>query len=68
MKMGYCEYCEGAKPLIIGETDDKGISIHFPDKLIAYGYDIHGSGSNGLSTKIKFCPMCGKSLLNKKRR
>ena len=26
------------------------------------GYDIHGSGFNGLVTKIKYYPMCGREL------
>lgn len=57
-----CEYCDGGKPLVIGRTNDQGIAIQHPDKLIAYGYDIHGSGSNGLVTKINYCPMCGKKI------
>ncbi len=57
-----CEYCEGAKPLAIGKTNDIGIAVRWPDELIAYGYDIHGSGSNGLIAQIKFCPMCGRKL------
>lgn len=57
-----CEYCEGAKPLTIGETNDKGIAIQYPDRLIAYGYDVHGMGSNGLCVKIKYCPICGRKL------
>ncbi len=64
MFKGNCEYCEGAKPLVIGETDDKGIALKYPNVLNAYGYDVHGYGSNGLSVKIKFCPMCGKKLNN----
>lgn len=57
-----CEYCEGGKPLEIGKTNDQGIAIQYPNRLIAYGYDIHGSGSNGLVTRINYCPMCGKQL------
>lgn len=57
-----CEYCYGAKPLKIGETDDKGIDICYPNELLVYGYDIHGFGSNGLSVKINYCPMCGRKL------
>lgn len=60
--MNNCEYCQGAKPLTIGQTDDYGIAIHRPNTLNAYGYDVHGSGSNGLNVKINFCPMCGKKL------
>lgn len=62
MFKGNCEYCEGAKPLVIGETDDKGIALKHPNVLNAYGYDVHGYGSNGLSVKIKFCPMCGRNF------
>lgn len=62
MFKGKCEYCEGAKPLVIGETNDKGIALQYPNILNAYGYDVHGSGRNGLIVKIKFCPMCGKEL------
>mgnify|MGYP004658390741 FL=1 len=58
----YCDYCMGAKPLVIGDTNDRGIAIQYPDKLMAYGYDVHGFGSNGLSVKIKYCPMCGREL------
>lgn len=57
-----CEYCEGGKPLEIGKTNDQGIAIQYPNRLIAYSYDIHGSGSNGLVTRINYCPMCGKKL------
>lgn len=59
-----CEFCEGAKPLVIGKTNDYGIDIQYPNKLIAYGYDVHGTGSNGLVAKINFCPMCGKKFNN----
>lgn len=57
-----CDYCDMAVPLVIGETNDKGICIRYPNKLDAYGYDVHGTGSNGLSAKINYCPMCGKKL------
>ena len=57
-----CEYCELAKPLAIGNTNDKGICLMYPNYLLAYGYDIHGSDSNGLCVKINYCPMCGKKL------
>ena len=62
-----CEYCDGAKPIAIGrkdnlDNDDYGISIHYPNFLEAYGYDVHGMGSNGVSARINFCPMCGKPL------
>lgn len=57
-----CEYCEKAVPLIIGKTNDKGIAIQFPNRLNAYGYDVHGGDSNGLIVKINYCPMCGRKL------
>lgn len=57
-----CEYCEKAKALTIGKTDDCGIAIKYPNSLIAYGYDVHGAGSNGLEVKINYCPMCGRKL------
>ena len=63
-KKEYCDYCMGAKPLVIGETNDKGIAIQYSGKLIAYGYDVHGYGSNGLYIKINYCPMCGRKLNN----
>lgn len=58
----YCDYCMGAKPMILGYTNDKGIVIQYPNRLMAYGYDIHGSGSNALIAQIKYCPMCGREL------
>lgn len=58
-----CEYCENGKPLVIGKTNDQGIAIQFPNKLVAYGYDVHGFGENGLIAKIKLCPMCGRKLI-----
>ena len=57
-----CKYCEKAEPLIIGKTNDYGIAIQYPNKLIAYGYDVHGSNSNGLIIKINYCPICGRRL------
>lgn len=57
-----CKYCEGGKPLTINKTNNQGIAIQYPNRLIAYGYDIHGSGRNGLVTRINYCPMCGKKL------
>lgn len=59
-----CEYCDKAKALVIGETNDKGIALRFPNILFAYGYDVHGSSSNGIDVRINFCPMCGKELKN----
>lgn len=58
----YCEYCDGAKALVIGKTDDIGIAIRYPYFLMAYGYDVHGLGSNGIEVKINYCPICGKEL------
>lgn len=62
-----CPYCDGAEPLVTGDTNDQGIAItHVTGSkgrtLIAYGYDVHGSGTNGLVVKINYCPICGKSL------
>ena len=50
-----CNYCEKAEPLIIGKTNDYGIAIQHPNKLI-------GSNSNGLIVNINYCPMCGRQL------
>lgn len=58
----YCEYCNGAKPLVIGKTNDYGIAIIGHNLLMAYGYDVHGSGSNGLSVQISYCPKCGAKV------
>lgn len=60
-----CEYCDGGRPLIIGKTNDQGVAIQYPGILNAYGYDIHGSESNGLAARINYCPMCGKNLKGK---
>ena len=57
-----CRNCEEAKPLVISENNDKGIAIMYPNKLNAYGYDIHGMDSNGLIVAINYCPMCGRRL------
>lgn len=57
-----CKCCEVGEPLIIGKTNDYGIALWHPNILIAYGYDVHGTGSNGLEVKINYCPMCGKRL------
>ena len=57
-----CEYCCGAVPLALGKTNDYGIAIQYPNKLNAYGYDVHGTGSNGITARINFCPMCGRKL------
>lgn len=46
-----CKFCERGKPLIIGKTNDYGIAIQYPNKIIAFGYDVHGVGSNGLVKK-----------------
>ena len=40
----------------------KGIAIKYPAYLSAYGYDVHGGGSNGIQVKIYHCPMCGRYL------
>jgi len=60
-----CAYCNEGVALVIGKTNDYGIAIQYPNNLIAYGYDVHGSGSNGLDIKINFCPMCGRKLVDK---
>ena len=57
-----CPYCQEGHALVEGKTNDAGIAILYPNRLLAYGYDIHGPGSNGLSVKINYCPMCGKKL------
>ena len=46
-----CEFCERGKPLAIGKTNDYGLAIQYPNKIIAFGYDVHGVGSNGLVKK-----------------
>lgn len=61
-----CEYCTGAKPLMIGNgwdntNSDYGAGI-VRNRLSVWGYDIHGSESNGNSVEIKYCPMCGRAL------
>lgn len=61
-----CEYCECGVPLVTGKTDDIGVAIiliHKRSFLNAYGYDIHGPGSNGILCRINFCPMCGRKLM-----
>lgn len=51
-----CKYCEKAVPLVLKDNNsDYGIAIYHPDRLVAYG-------SDGVSCKINYCPMCGKSL------
>ena len=58
-----CKYCEKAVPLVLKDNNsDYGIAIYHPDRLVAYGYDVHGGSANGVSCKINYCPMCGKSL------
>ena len=58
-----CDYCDKNIALVTDKnTDDKGIAIAYPNILTAYGYDVHGSDSNGLTVRIKYCPMCGKKL------
>ena len=64
--MKKCDYCYRGKPLVIGKTSDFGISIkdisYVGASLVAYGYDVHGTGSNGLEVKINYCPICGRNL------
>lgn len=62
-----CDYCNGGVALVVDEkTTDKGIRICYPNTLNAYGYDVHGTGSNGLSCKINYCPICGEDLTVRK--
>lgn len=55
--MSNCKFCDKGVPLIIGKTNDYGVAIQYPRRLIVYGYD-----SNGLVVKINYCPMRGKKL------
>jgi len=57
-----CIHCNGGRALVIGETNDRGITIQYPNKLIAFGYDPDGYRSNGISCIITHCPMCGCKL------
>lgn len=62
-----CEYCEKGKSLVVGkyddpDNDDYGIAVVYPRRLLAYGYSVHGSGSNSITAYINYCPMCGKQL------
>lgn len=57
-----CEYCNNATPLTNGATDNSGICIRYPNRLIAYGYSKYGLNAHGVSAKIKYCPMCGCKL------
>lgn len=66
--MKKCDYCDIGVPLVIGKTNDQGIAIYYPRTLMAYGYDVHGTGHNGLSVGINYCPMCGKKLPESLRR
>jgi hypothetical protein len=45
--------------MIIDDENDRGIAIHYPNKLVAFGYDPHGFSSNGVTCIIEYCPMCG---------
>lgn len=62
-----CDYCNKAESLVTGLTNDRGICIKHPNILHAYGYDVYGTGSNGLSVKINYCPMCGRKLIKQRR-
>lgn len=61
-----CPTCDLVQPLVIGKTDDQGIALNNLSgsgwNIHAYGYDVHGSGSNGLLAPINFCPTCGRIL------
>lgn len=58
----HCKYCEGGVALATGKTNDYGIAIHHPNTLIAYGYNVHGTGSNGIVVTINYCPICGRKF------
>lgn len=67
MNKGHCEFCVGGKALLIDKANDVGIAIQYPNRLIAYRYDIYGLyglGSNSITINIKYCPMCGRRLIN----
>ena len=72
MNQENCKFCVGGKALVIDKANDVGIAIRYQNRLIAYGYDIYGLyglyglGSNSISTKINYCPMCGRRLMNKR--
>lgn len=58
-----CIHCNGGRALIIGDTDDRGIAIQHPNKLIAFGYsDPHGCWGTNVSCLIEYCPRCGNKL------
>ena len=66
---GKCRYCQLAEPIVIGKddkpgNDDYGIALHRPNYMFAYGYDIHGGGSNAIGVMINYCPMCGRKLVD----
>ena len=66
---GKCRYCQLCAPIVYGKpdqpnNDDYGIAIIHPNYMFAYGYDVHGSGSNAIGVMINYCPMCGRKLLN----
>ena len=70
-KKDYCPYCTGAEPLVVSKTtNDKGIAIKdvtgIGKCIYAYGFDIHGSGINGIARIINFCPICGKELIEER--
>ena len=55
-------FAKKEKHWLMEKTDDLGIAIQYPRKLIAYGYDVHGMGNNGIFVKINYCPICGRDL------
>lgn len=57
-----CPYCQEGYTLVEGKTNDTGIAIQYPNRLIAYGYNVYGMKNNGLSVRINYCPMCGRKL------
>ena len=66
---GKCRYCQLAEPIVIGkpdkpDNDDYGTVLHCPNYMFAYGYDVHGGGSNAIGVMINYCPMCGRKLVD----
>lgn len=63
--MERCKCCEVGEALVVGKTNDAGITLLAPNRLMAYGYNVHGYGGNTISIRINYCPMCGKKLIPK---
>jgi hypothetical protein len=57
-----CEYCNNAIPICNRNRNEIGIELHSGSgHLIAYGKDHYGWDIS-VSTKIKYCPMCGREF------